>query len=135
MPTEKTIQSYFAKAKKASEQATYPKQKIGSVMVYSGKVIAVGYNTFKTNPLQKYYNKYRFSSDPKNNGLVHAETMLLLKTRFLDLDWSKVSIYTYREYKDGSLALARPCIACQTALEERGIINVYYTTPKGWEKL
>ena len=135
MPSEKTIQSYFAKAKKASEQATYPKQKIGSVMAYSGKVIAVGYNTFKTNPLQKYYNKYRFSSDPKNNGLVHAETMLLLKTRFLDLDWNKVSIYTYREYKDGSLALARPCIACQTALEERGIINIYYTTPKGWEKL
>ena len=121
MPSEKTIHSYFAKAKKASEQATYPKQKIGSVMVYSGKVIAVGYNTFKTNPLQKYYNKYRFSSDPKNNGLVHAECMLLLKTRFLDLDWNKVSIYTYREYKDGSLALARPCIACQTALAESGI--------------
>ena len=135
MPSEKKIQSYCAKGKKVSEQATYPKQKIGSVMVYSGKVIAVGYNTFKTNPLQKYYNKYRFSSDPKNNGLVHAECMLLLRTRFLDLAWSKVSIYTYREYKDGSLALARPCIACQTALEERGIINIYYTTPKGWEKL
>jgi len=136
MPTNKAILNYLYKAKKASESSTYPKQHIGAVLVYGGKILATGYNTFKTSPFQKKYNKYRFSADCKNNGLLHAETMLLLKTKFCDgIDWSKASVYVYREFRSGELALAKPCLACQAALEERGIENIYYTTEEGFEKL
>lgn len=104
-------------------------------MVYGNKVIATGANTHKTNPLQHKYNKLRFSKDCVNNGVVHAEAALLLKTKYLDVDWSRVTVYVYRELKDGTLALAKPCLACQVALEERGITEVYYTVPNGYEKL
>ena len=135
MPTESTIKRYMSSAKKASLASSYPRQKIGAVMVYGNKVIATGCNTYKTNPMQHKYNKLRFNKDCINNGVVHAETALLLKTKYLDVDWSRVTIYVYRERKDGSLGLAKPCMACQIALEERGITEIYYTTDTGYEKL
>lgn len=96
MPAESTIWRHFAVAKKAAQNSTYPKQSIGAVMVYGNKVIATGTNTHKTNPLQHKYNKLRFSRDCVNNGVVHAETALLLKTKYLDVDWSRVTVYVYR---------------------------------------
>ena len=135
MPSSTAIKSYLDKAKKASMNSTYPKQKLGAVLVYGGKIIATGDNTCKTSPFQKMYNRYRFAGDSRNNGWIHAETMLLLKTRFLDIDWNKAYVYIYREYKNGESALARPCMACRVALEERGITNIFYTTEKGYEKL
>lgn len=135
MASPKAIARFMALAKKASLNATYPRQHIGAVMVVGTKVIAVGYNTAKTNPIQHHYNKFRFEADCLNNGVVHAETMLLLKTKYLDVDWAKISVYIYREFKDGTPALAKPCMACQVALEERGIKNIYYSSPDGVKKL
>lgn len=122
-------QRNFRKARNASMLSDFPTHHLGAVLTYGSKVIAVGYNSSKTNPIQKHYNTERgFDPNTKNNGMLHAEMACLVQTRDLDIDWSKVSIYIYREHKDGSYALAKPCPACQKALEERGIKKIYYTT-------
>ena len=132
MASEKTIKKFLMKAKYASQFSDFPRQKLGAVMVLGNKIIADGFNTAKTSPIQKEYNKYRnFEIDTINNGSVHAEMMCLIRTRYMeDVDWSRVCIYIYREKKDGLISLAKPCEACLAALKERGIreTNIYYTT-------
>jgi deoxycytidylate deaminase len=137
MASESMIRKNFLKAKNASTFSDFPRQSLGAVMMLGNKTLAVGWNTVKTNPVQKEYNKYRnFDTDTLNNGTIHAEMMCLLKTRYYELDWSKVSIYIYRQKKDGQVALAKPCKACEKALHERGIKNIYYTTDEfPYEKL
>lgn len=132
MASEKTIKKFLMKARHASMLSDFPRQKLGAVMVLGNKIITDGYNTSKTSPVQKEYNRYRnFAYDTLNNGGIHAEMMCLLRTRYMtDIDWSRVCIYIYREKKNGMVGLAQPCEACMMALKERGIkeTNIYYTT-------
>ena len=140
IPSESTIWKNLNRAKGLAECSDFPKQKIGCVLVQGNKVLAVGYNTLKTNPMQKAYNKYRhFDKETLNDGTIHAEMQILLKTRYWDVDWSKTILYIYREFKKNHKpALAKPCLACQAALWGRGITEVYYTNhlnKKGYSKL
>lgn len=50
---------YFKKAKEISKNSDFNKIHIGCIAVYQGNIIGVGYNSNKTHPVQKYYNKYR----------------------------------------------------------------------------
>lgn len=135
MPGNRTIEKFLMKAKESSFNATYPRQKLGSCLVYGNKIIALGCNTNKTSPVQVKFNKYRNYTDfyAKNNGVVHAEISILLKTKFLDLDWSKTTLYIYRQFKDGHRALSRPCNACAQACWERGIGTIIYSTEDGFK--
>lgn len=135
MPSDSTIKKFLNKAKEASKLSTYSKQHLGSILVYGNKILAIGYNTNKTNPLQFKYNKYRKFKNyySPNSGSVHAEGLILLKTRYLDIDWSKTTLYIYREYKKGGVALAKPCPGCLVALLERQIGMVIFTIPGGYE--
>lgn len=136
MPSDSTINKFLMKAKEASKMATYPRQKLGSCLVYGNKVIALGYNTNKTSPFQYKYNRYRNFADfqAKGNGMVHAEGTALLKTRYLDINWKFATIYIYRELKDGTRSLSKPCNGCAISLAERGIGTVIFSTPKGYEE-
>ena len=125
--TDYYIEKFFNMAKNASKFSDFPKQKIGAVAVYKNRIIATGYNVVKENPLQKYYNKYRgFDTDTAKN-MLHAEMMCILRIKELDMDYYKVHIFVYRELKDGSLALAKPCPACMQAIKDLGIKNIHYT--------
>lgn len=129
MPSELSIKRNFQKARAASMLSDFPTHKLGAVMMLGNKVLAVGYNTTKTNPAQKRYNLERgYDPDVRNNGQIHAEMMCLINTKYLDMDWSRVSLYIYREHKDHTTALAKPCPACEKAIRERGIKQVYFTT-------
>lgn len=121
---------YFRLARNISELSDFPRNHIGCVVVYKGKVIATGYNCTKTHPLQRIYNKERFQEDC-NPHYMHAETHALCSIRHLDIDWSKVSLYNYREHKDGSFGLARPCKSCMKLIRDIGIKKVCYTTDEG----
>ena len=129
---------YFKFARNASLCATYTgshrfSPMIGAIAVYKGTIVATAWNTNKTSPLQARYNVYRFSADTPDKA--HAEVSLVQKLRWKfgdSLDWSKVTIYLYREYKDGKLAQSRPCPSCMTLLKELGIKKIYYTTEDGY---
>jgi tRNA(Arg) A34 adenosine deaminase TadA len=129
---------FFKFARKASEEASYTGTRsspaIGAACEYKGAMIGTAANSNKTSPLQARYNVYRYSDDT-TAAKVHAEIVLLQKIRWKfgdSIDWSKVHIYTYREYKDGRLANSRPCLACLEAMRRQGIKKFAYTTEDGY---
>ena len=122
----KSHRAYFKAAKAMSKLSDY-KQKIGCVVVYKHRIISSGFNHHKTNPLQKKYNKYRFDEDTGFHS-VHAETDALLPLiGKKDIDFSHVSIYLYRQYKNGELAPSRCCESCMALVRSLGIRHLYYT--------
>lgn len=137
------LTKYFELAKNSSKLSDYSKKNIhiGAVLVYKNKVIANGWNTNKTNPIQYRYNMYRqlngneiddrtYNAD-SHLPCVHAEMKTLIDTKDINIDWSKVSIFIYRE-SDGKTRNCFPCPSCQKALKDRGIKNIYYTNENGF---
>ena len=126
----------FKIAREVSKKADYTgccDVKIGCVITYKGAILAKGYNTDKTHTKQEYYNKWRYK-DCGNKYLPsksHAELMALSKIQYLDIDFSKVHIYTYREFKNGKRAMSRCCPSCLAAIKAMNIRHIHYTTPDG----
>lgn len=109
---------------------------IGTVISYKGTVLAKGYNTDKTSTSQSRFNVERFK-DSGNRYLpskCHSEMSALQKVKYLDIDFSKVKVFVYREFRNGDLAMCRPCPACLRAIKEMGIKQIYYTTEDGYVK-
>jgi deoxycytidylate deaminase len=128
------ILKYLAFAKSVSQFSDFcgdtTSRHTGCVIVHKNRVLSVGWNTNKEHPLQKKYNKERgFNTDICRNSL-HAEMYALVKTEGLDIDWSKATVFVYRECADGFCAMARPCKACMKAIMDRGIKNICYTTDR-----
>ena len=117
---------FFKFAREASKKADYKNKgtsnspAIGAVAVYKGSIVAEAWNTDKTSPLQARYNVYRYNN-PSLPPKTHCETSLVQRLRWKfgdNLDWAKVDIYLYREYKDGRLAMCSPCCSCLHMLKE-----------------
>lgn len=127
---------FFDAAKEESYLSDYDGQHLGAVAVYADKfILARAHNSDKTNTTQYFYNRYRL--DKKSNIMEkparsHAEVNIHRKIRYLDIDFSRVSVYIYRELKTGALALARPCPACEAALRQLGIRKIFYTVDGGF---
>lgn len=130
----------FRIAREVSLEASYcGSARIGCIVVYRGTILAKGCNSDKTHTIQAKFNVYRF----KNSGnrylpeKLHAETKVLQAIKYLDIDFSRVHLYIYREWKDGTIAMSRPCDACFAAIQELGIKHIHYTTDRGYayEKL
>ena len=127
----------FKTAKECSFNSNYTvggRARIGCVIVYKGAILAKGWNSDKTHTAQAQFNVWRYK-DSGNNYLppkCHAECMALQKIKYLDIDFSRVHIYIYRELRDGKLAMARPCSACFAAIKSYGIKHIHYTTNEGF---
>jgi deoxycytidylate deaminase len=92
------------------------KVRVGAVLVKHSKPISVGFNKVK-------YNKY-FSHPYKET--IHAEMSCLKTAEKTNINGC--DIFVYRERKDGTIGLARPCEDCLTKLKEYGIKRIYYST-------
>lgn len=126
MNLTKSHRAYFKAAKSVSELSDFKQQHIGAVAVYGHKIISSGFNSCKTNPTQKRLNIYRFNADTP--ATVHAELSCLLPLiNRKDIDFSNVSLYVYRQYKNGDLALAKPCASCLALIKSLKIRHLYYT--------
>lgn len=132
--SENRIKHYFKLAHQSCFYSDSPRTRVGCVVIYKGKILSVGYNTTKTHPVQKSYNKYRNfdPEDAKKPNSLHAEIHALIGLQDNDIDFKKVNIFVYRIKKDGSKGLARPCPACEAMIKNMGIENVYYSTENGW---
>ena len=122
---------YFNKARQIADISDYNKIHIGCVAVYQGQIIGLGCNTNKTHPAQKFYNKYRNSSDYMLPNL-HAEISCLNQIKHLNINFAKVKLYIYRIRKDQPFGLSRPCPSCMAAIKDLGIRDIYYTTNDGY---
>ena len=138
MYTEKQITRYFNLAKNASQFSGYEKNKIGAILVYKHDIIGVGYNRKQSSPTQKKYNIYRTTKTRKYDvdvmdNYIHAEIDCVQNaTRLFKGDLSKCSIFVYREHKDGSMGVSKPCKGCSMYLKDMNVKNIYYTTDNGW---
>lgn len=118
--------AYFRVAKAMSKFSDFPKIQVGCCAVYKHKIISSGYNSMKTNPVQKRLNIYRF--DEETPATLHAEISCLLPLiNRRDIDFRDVSLYIYREYKNGRLAISKPCLSCMALIRELGIRKIYYS--------
>lgn len=106
------IPSFFRLARNVSKLSDH-RYKLGAVVVTNGKPIAVGHNQTKTNPCAKWVG-------------LHAEEQAIKACGKANLSGS--SIYVYRQKKNGSLAIARPCEHCMQILKDSGVKWIYYTT-------
>lgn len=118
---------FFNMAKEVSKLSTFPRHQIGCIITYKNRVISSGCNIQKTSPLQKRYNKIRFSCDSAKH-YNHAETSALLPIlKDKNIDRSRLRVYLFREHADGSLALSKPCPSCMKMLKDAGIKQIYFT--------
>ena len=131
---------FFEMARKVAENSTYKQFHIGAIIVYKGNVVSTGYNSRKTHPIQKKYNrKYRYfnDSDKPIEDMLHAEISSLVNIPYCvdqNIDYSQAKIYIYRicPGKRLKMGLCRPCPACFAALRDKGFKKVYYTTDDGF---
>lgn len=123
-----------AESAKASTYTGPNNVKIGCVAVYHGTVLAKGYNSDKTHTHQDRYNYLRYDGGSSHYypSKAHAETGVLNRIRYLDIDFSKVTLFIYRGYKNGAPALARPCASCEKSIRDLRIGKVVYTTDEGY---
>ena len=126
MTLSKRNRAYFNVAKEMSKLSDFPRVHIGCCVVYKHKVISTGYNTQRGDPIQKKINVYRFNDDVKH--CAHAEVMALkpLIGR-KDIEFKNVELYLYREYKNGELAMSKPCASCNALIRSLGVRYIYYT--------
>lgn len=118
---------------RASKESEFPRYHLGAALYYKGVLLATGCNSTKTSPLQKRLNAER-EFDPNQSCVVnslHAEIRALSKVKYLDIDFSKSTLYVYREYANGNKAMARSCPACMKYIKELGIKHICYSTADG----
>lgn len=89
-----------------------------------GYVISYGMNSRKSDPLAAKYGRHPDAVYP------HAELAAIKAAlRVINVDdLSDCSLFIARVLKDGTEALAKPCVGCQRMLNEFGIKNVEWTT-------
>lgn len=92
-----------------------------------GNSIVTASNDGKTSP--RYYRRF---TDGNVSHSGHAEMRALSK---MPKSWDprKVRVYVQRTRKDGSVAMARPCVHCQAMLWREGVDprRVQFTNEQG----
>lgn len=124
--------SFFNIAKEMSHFSDFHGPHIGAVVVSGKTILSTGYNTNKTRPLQHKYNIYRNFQDYKTSVAAgHAEINALSRLIGKELDWEKISIFVYRELRNGNKGCSRPCAACMKLIKDLGIKNIYFIDKEG----
>ena len=115
-----------------AEHSDVYKYKHGACIVKKGKILSMGFNQYKTHPLQKKYdvNRVFYEYVTNNTHYIHAEIKALTKLKNMDL--SDCEIYVYRLGCNGKHAISRPCAACMSAIINSGIKKIIYTTDTGY---
>jgi tRNA(Arg) A34 adenosine deaminase TadA len=110
----------FAYARLGALRSDFPhkKKQVGAAYVDGSRII-IASNSLKTAPIAKRYGSRYFR--------LHAEMNCLQGIS----DCSSGTLYVYREHKDGTFAMSRPCDICIPLLKQLGCRRVYYTTEGG----
>jgi tRNA(Arg) A34 adenosine deaminase TadA len=90
---------------------------MGAVITRRKRVLGVGKNSYKSDPLQFRYSRHPLSIC--KHAEIDAIKNAIKNGNSNELEGS--TMFVARILKDGSLALAQPCQGCQKALDEFGI--------------
>lgn len=112
---------FFHLAKVISRSSDHPQHPMGAVIARGNKLVSIGHNKNKTHPKA---SKHPFQR-------IHAELSAILNSRE---DLRGCDIYVYRETRNGTTGMAKPCIACESLIREVGISRVYYSDIDGFKE-
>ena len=122
--------AHFNMAKAASETSDH-RIKMGCAVISGHKCVSTGCNSLtRCHRVQAILDKERFGVD--TIGMKHAEVDALLPLIQNGVDLSGASVFVYREHKNGSLAMSRPCPSCMKLIRKCGIRYINYTTEDGY---
>lgn len=102
--------------------------RMAAIIFNKKRIIATGFNSRKTHPLA-----FRFS-ESHLKICTHAEIQAIINAlrHHKEEELIGMEIAIARVLKNGSVAVAKPCKNCQTALANYGIKSVHWT--KGGEE-
>ena len=118
------ITSALKKAKAMSKLSDHPDYRIGAVIVRQGIIISSAWNHGKKS--HTYIKKY----GQDFNKTLHAEIHSILKVKNKYL-LKGATLVTYREKKDGTLGMSRPCPMCYELIRKSGIKRIQFTIDNG----
>jgi len=101
-----------------------------SFAIYNSRVIAIGVNKAKTNPIN-LRNKKRNSSgvDYSSEKMTCSELSCLNKIKNrTNIDYKKICLFNVRIDRNAKVTNARPCESCQNLICFLGVGQVFYTT-------
>ncbi len=101
-------------ARKVSKTGDY-KFRHGTVIAKGSRVLGLGINSTKTHPK----SNSRFKT-------VHSEHQALINAGLTEIQGA--TAFVYRETRDGTVAMSKPCSSCAKLLKEAGIKKVYFST-------
>ena len=130
MNLSKRDRAYFRSAQAVSELSDF-RLHVGCVVVDKHRIISSGFNREKGHPMQAQMDRATFNCIDCL-GKQHAEFSALLPLIKQKVNLSGATIYTYREKKDGTLGMARPCSRCMSLIKSCGIKRIKYTTDDGF---
>lgn len=104
---------FYKMLKKLSQFSDHHSHKMSALAVRKGRIIGKGFNMLRTCP-----------NSPHGYHFRHAEYNAYLNARG---DIKGATIYIFRENKNGSMALARPCSSCYNFLVSQGVKKIIYT--------
>lgn len=120
----KNHQKYVEIALKIAQANDNFRIKHSAIIVYRNRIVGVGINSMKSDPLQARYSKNCHAI------WIHAEIAAIknaLKVVTVD-QLRKATIYIARYREDfATQGLSKPCIGCQRAIVAFGIGQIVYT--------
>lgn len=110
-------------ARKVAERSTFPEQKMGAVVIKSGRVIATGVNKAKSGIAKsRFYNK---------NQAHHAELDTLDGIPDDVLSGAIIYVAGLSPNRCSLVWSSKPCPSCQALLRSRGIKAAIYHDAQG----
>jgi tRNA(Arg) A34 adenosine deaminase TadA len=127
MKINRNIMNTLAKIAEANDE--YPRARLAAAIVRNNKIVSVGINRMKTDPLQARFGKN------KDAIFLHAE-IHAIKNSLRDIDVEDLKdciMYICRVKRPKSKtpyewAIAKPCEGCNRAIAEFGLKRVIYTS-------
>lgn len=104
---------FLSLAKKISEKSSHHSHALGCVITRGNRILGQGFNTLKTHP-----------DSPHPWRTVHAEFAAVLAANY---DVRDAVVYIFRQQKNGTPAISKPCKFCWDFLMSQGVKKVVYT--------
>jgi len=108
---------FFTVAKKMAEYGDHHTYRVGAALVKKNRVVGTGFNKYKTHP-----------ASPSPYKHIHAEVAAVLSAS----DATGADIYVFRQTRNNTLGMSKPCKWCEAFLRTRNVRAVHYSTEEGY---
>lgn len=104
-----------------------------SIAINKNRIVAIGFNQKKTNPINLLNRKINSSGrDYSNAGFTCAEYSCLNRVRRkTNVPFENITLLNIRITRDFKLAMASPCFSCRALCSFLAVTKIYFTNDRG----